>query len=53
MNAALRIHVNYWEPTLAGLVCQQIQKGAVHDLNHPIKDNTSKMPLIISLLLPA
>ena len=27
MNLALRIRMNYWEPILTGLVCQQTQKG--------------------------
>jgi hypothetical protein len=49
MNLALRIHVNYLDPILTGPVCQQIQKGAAHDLNHPIIDDSSKMPLLFFL----
>jgi hypothetical protein len=39
MNLALRIHMNYLEPILTGLLCQQIQKrgGSQFEPPHNIR----------------
>ena len=49
MNLAGKIHLDCCKSILEGMKCQYNKKGRFN-LNHPLMDVASKMPLLISLL---